>query len=86
MSVKITRPDSPVTITMDLSYREAMLLRSIMRNIGGMARGPRGLADEIEGALREEGIYYYDPTLSGFSGSLILPNDWNDLVPNGDED
>ncbi len=83
MNIKITRPNAPVKITLDMTAREAMVLRSIMRNIAGTIHGPRSVADQLEHALREQGINYYE---SGISGSIYFPRHWADLHDSEDGD
>jgi hypothetical protein len=86
MEIKIEQPVTQITLTLDLSAREAMVLRTICRNIGGQVRGPRSVTEEIEDALMEAGISYYDPIMSGINGCIIFPSDWSDLAPTEDED
>jgi hypothetical protein len=83
MNIKITQPDTPLTLTLTLSKREAMALRTIMRNIGGTTTGPRSVAYGIENAFRDQGIgYYYD----NVEGNSYFPDKWDDLVANEDND
>ncbi len=76
MEIKITQPAAPLTLTLTLSEREAMVLRTVFRNIGGSKLGPRSVTDDIETALREQGIGCYDDNATG---NIYFPHKWSDL-------
>lgn len=69
--------DSSITLTLHLSRLEAIILRSIMRNISGRSNGPRDMTDDIADHLGEQGVPHI--LLSdGSTGSIALPDSWDD--------
>lgn len=82
MKIDITRPDSSLTVTMQMTEREAMVLRTIFRKIGGDTDGPRSVIQSIEHALRDQSIGYYNID----DGSIYLPDFWATLSVNQDGD
>ncbi len=71
MIVTAKRKDSPIFLKMELSTAEAMILRTILRNVGGAPHGPREVADKINSVLQEE-VGFYDVG----SGQFNLPSTW----------
>lgn len=66
----------PVKLTLELSPKEAALLRTIFRKISGSSNGPRYVTQAINDGLREKGIgYYTDINVE----PIHFPDDWGDV-------
>lgn len=66
-SARIVTSEPEVELT--LSWREAVVLRSLFNHIGGSSTGPRGFINNIAGALYNVGIEEEDTTIR-FEASL----------------
>lgn len=72
-----TRPAGDLVVTLHLSRREATVLRSIFRNLGGSMSGPRGMTDAINRHLADQGVPAFN-LCDRECGGLTLPNSWTD--------
>lgn len=63
-----------VTLTMDLAT--ARILRSVMQGCGGATKGPRGVTNQIDDALGEQGVKALDKHTYGseelFTGNIMF--------------
>ncbi len=76
MDIKVTKPDSPVNISLKLSSQEAAGLRTLMRNVGGNYNGPRGVARALNEALQDAGVGYYEGVTEG---AVYIHKAWDDM-------
>lgn len=74
MKTEVLMPTGPITLTLEMTKEEAMVLNSIMRNISGSSNGARGVADSIQHALAQKGIGSYR-----VGGDIYFPNTWAEL-------
>ena len=72
-------PARQLTLTLELSPKEAMVLRAIFSHITGAYSGPRGLTDKIEQHLGEIGVP--DVAVVDIDEAIRLPDDWDDVIP-----
>lgn len=83
MNVKATAGTQyPITLTLTLNEKEAMVLREVVGSVLGSARGPRGMMDEIDDALRNLNV----PYLRSRPGDtqIVLPDSWDAVKPMAD--
>lgn len=67
-------PNPPPRIVLDLSLRDATVLKAILHNVTGSTDGPRGSVDCIIDALWAAKVQAPQWLIS--SGTVILANGW----------
>lgn len=58
----------------DMPFKDAQVLYTLLRSVGGAPTGPRGVADRIKDALDEVGISYSYELEKVMRGSIVFPN------------
>lgn len=76
MKIKLERADSPITLTLMMSEREARVLRTVCFHIAGALTGPRDVMDSLSLVLAANGIRPYDRR---DIVTLTLPDTWAEI-------
>jgi len=74
---KKTTAEVVYDLYLSMSEREARALYSLTQLVGGAARGPRGVTDELSQALVDLGI---KASGTHCRGSIQLPHTWEEFL------
>ena len=76
MEITVTPPEGPITLTLKLNPKEAMVLRTVCANTkGNVGQTPRSMMDSIAAALGRQGVPFAKSRF--VEDPRRLPNTWD---------